>query len=186
MTRQTAAALTIAACTAAWGGLGIVAREVQSSALTIVFLQELQAAIVTALAALVWRRSLLRPPPFRVAVLGVLLAVHFVLFYGAVRHTSVASAVLVTYSAPIFVALLAPAILRERISTTAVGALALSACGMGLISMSGGGEVHASGLGLALLAAITYALLIVLLKRWAQDTHPLTTAIWQSVAAAAV
>src|SRR5438067_666122 len=166
MSKRTAGALGIAACAAVWGGLGIVVREVHASAPSIVLLQELQATAVTALGALVWRRSLLRPPELRVALLGVLLAVHFLLFYAAVRHTSVASAVVVTYSAPIFVALLAPALLRERIPLVSVGALALSACGLALISAAGGGEVHPAGLALALLAAITYALLIVLLKRW--------------------
>lgn len=183
MSKRVAGGLTIAACAASWGGLGIVVREVHTSAPSIAFLQELQGTIVAAVAALVWRRSLLRPPPARVTLLGVVLAVHFLFLYAAVRNTSVASAVLVTYSAPIFVALLAPPMLGERISQTTVGALALSVLGMALISSSGGGTVHAGGLGLAVLAALAYALLVVLLKRWAHDTHPLTTAVWQGVAA---
>jgi DME family drug/metabolite transporter len=186
MSKRTAGALGIAACAFVWGGLGIVVREVHASGPSIALVQEVQATAVTALGAFVWRRSLLRPPDLRVSMLGALLAVHFLLFYAAVRHTSVASAVLVTYSAPIFVALLAPAMLRERIPPVSVGALVVSGCGMALISTSGGGEVHASGLGLALLAALLYALLIVLLKRWAHDTHPLTAAVWQSVAATVV
>jgi drug/metabolite transporter (DMT)-like permease len=124
-----------------------------------------------------------------VTALGVLLAVHFACLYGAFTETSVASAVLVTFSAPIMIALLAPALLRERVSRVTVVALAISAAGVAGISLAGGdggGSVRAAGIALALGAAVTYALIIVLLKRWTADVNPLTVVIWQGLAAAVV
>jgi drug/metabolite transporter (DMT)-like permease len=187
MSSRVTAPAAIAACAASWGGIGIVVRELDMPALAIAFFQELLAAAVAVLMALAWRRSALRPPPAGVAVLGVLLAAHFACLFGAVRATSVASAVLVTYSAPILIALLAPALLRERVSRVTVAALGVSAAGVAGIALAGGeggGGVHPGGLGLALLAAATYALVVVLLKRWTADLDPLAVVVWQPIAAA--
>jgi drug/metabolite transporter, DME family len=181
--------LTIAACAASWGGIGVVVRELDMPPLAIAFFQEALSAAVAVLVALVWRPAALRPPRPTVMVLGFVLAAHFACLFGAVRETSVASAVLVTYSAPILIALLAPALLGERVSRVAIVALAVSAVGVAGISLAGGeggGAVHAAGIGLAVLAAITYALVVVLLKRWTADVNPLTVVVWQAGAAALV
>jgi drug/metabolite transporter (DMT)-like permease len=157
--------------------------------LAVAFFQELLSALVGILAALVWRPVALRPPRPAVVALGVVLAAHFACLFGAVRSTSVASAVLVTYSAPILIALLAPALLRERVSRTSVIALGVSAAGVAGIALAGGdggGAVHPAGIGLALLAAVTYALFVVLLKRVTADVNPLSVVIWQAAAAALV
>jgi drug/metabolite transporter (DMT)-like permease len=50
----------------------------------------------------------------------------------------------------------------------------------------GGRGVHAAGIGLALLAAITYALVVVLLKRLTANVDPLRVVVWQAAAAALV
>jgi DME family drug/metabolite transporter len=61
--------------------------------------------------------------------------------------------------------------------------------GITAISLAGGtgGEaVRPLGVVLAIFAAITYALIIVLIKRWAADVNPLTFVFWQEVTAATV
>ena len=187
MSTRVLASLAIAACAASWGGIGIVVRELDMPSLAIACFQELQGALVAAAIALALRRpGALRPPPLAVTALGLVLALHFVCLFGAVRATSVASAVLVTYSAPIMIALLAPALLRERVSRVTAAALAVSATGVAAIALAGGGDraVSADGIGLALLAAVTYALYVVLLKRLTADVNPITVAMWQAGAAA--
>jgi drug/metabolite transporter (DMT)-like permease len=189
MSRRTTGTVTIALCAASWGGIGVVVRELDMPPLAIAFYQELLGAAVAGLVALLWRPDALRRPRPSVIALGVLYAAHFACLFGAVRETSVASAVLVTYSAPILIALLAPALLGERVSRVTVVALGVSGLGVAGISLAsgeGGGGVHASGIGLALLAAATYALGIVLLKRWTADVNPLTVVVWQSCAATLV
>jgi len=181
--------MAIAACSASWGAIGVVVRELDMPPLAIAFFQELLSAAVAVIAALVWRPGTLRPPRPAVILLGVLLAAHFACLFGAVRETSVASAVLVTYAAPILIALLAPALLGERISRISIAALGVSAAGVAGIALAGGeggGAVHAAGIGLAVLAAVTYALVVVLLKRWTADVNPLTVVVWQAGAAALV
>jgi drug/metabolite transporter (DMT)-like permease len=121
--------------------------------------------------------------------LGVLLALHWVLFFAAINETSVASAVLITYTAPVFMAMLAPVILGERLTRVTIGALAVSLAGTALIALSsgqGGEEVTAHGVGLALAAAVTMALLIVLLKRFGAGTDPVTVVFYESLVATLV
>lgn len=188
MSRRTTGSLAIAVCAAGWGAIGIVVREVHMPVLAVAFFQEALSSLVAVAAALVWRPAALRPPRPAVVALGVVLAAHFAALFGAVRSTSVASAVLVTYSAPIMIALIAPALLRERVSRASVVALAVSAAGVAGIALAGGhgGGVHAAGVGLALLAAATYALFVVLLKRVTVDADPLGVVAWQAGAAALV
>jgi drug/metabolite transporter, DME family len=182
--------LVIAACALSWGTIALVVREVDLPALTLVFVRvALSALSLAGILLLVGRTQALRPPPRTIYVLGVLLAIHWSLYFASIKETSVASAVLVTYVAPVFMALLAPVMIRERITRVTVGALAVSLAGVALISLGGGeggGEVRAFGVALAVGAAITYALLIVLLKRWAADVDPLTVVVYQDVTAAVV
>jgi drug/metabolite transporter (DMT)-like permease len=190
VSRHTTGSLLIAGCATTWGIVGIIVREVDAPAMTIVFFRVALAALfLLAALSLAGRRDLLRRPPWPVLAFGVLLAIHWSLYFQAIKETSVASAVLVTYSAPIFVSLMAPFMLRERVPATSIVALVVSAAGIVLITLSGGGggaEVRPLGIGLAVLAAITYALLLVLTKRYAADVEPVTLVCWESIVASVV
>lgn len=191
MPGHTLGSLTIAACALSWGAIGIIVREVDLPAMAIVFWRvALSAAAVAALLAVARRRELFDLRGNRAAfALGVLLAVHWSLYFAAIKETSVASAVMITYAAPIFMALLAPVLIGERVPRVSVAALAVSIVGILLITLSGGdgsGEVRALGVALAVLAAVTYAFLIVLVKRWAAELHPVTFVLYQSATAAVV
>ncbi|HVE69484.1 MAG TPA: EamA family transporter [Solirubrobacteraceae bacterium] len=190
MSRHTTGALLIAACALTWGFIGIVVREIDLPALAIVFFRVLlSASFIALLLAIARRRDLLRRPPGAVLWLGVLLAIHWGLYFAAIKETSVASAVLITYAAPIFMAMLAPVLIREHVPRSSVAALGVSMAGIAAISLSGGSggeEVRIVGAVLALGAAITYALLIVFLKRWAANVHPMTLVAWQEGTAAVV
>lgn len=189
MSRRAIAPATIAACAATWGGLGILVRELDMPPLAIAFFQELESTLVAVAAALVWRPAALRSPPRGAIAVGVVLAVHFGCLFAAVRETSVASAILVTYSAPIMIAILAPLVLRERVSRRSAAALGVSAAGVAAIALAGGGaggSVRLVGVGLALLAALAYAVVVVGAKQvMSSDVDPLRLVIWQGAAAAA-
>lgn len=190
MSRHTTGSLLIAGCALSWGVIAVIVREMSLPATTIAAYRVLMSAAAVALIlVLIGRRDLLRPPPKVVLMLGVLLAVHWSLFFASLKATSVASAVLVTYSGPIFMALLAPVLIGERVPGISIGALSVSAAGVALISFStggGGDAVRPAGIVLALLAAISMALLIVLIKRWCADIDPRTVSVYQDTAATVV
>lgn len=188
MSRHTSASLTVAGCALLWGLVAIIVRRLDMPAMAIVFYRVLLAATAIALALLLARRSeLLRTPNRAVLLLGVLLALHWTCFFAAIQATSVASAVLVTYSSPVLIAILAPAVLGEHVPSLSVVALAVSLGGIALIALSGdGGDVRLTGVALALGAALTNALLFVGFKRFAADVAPVTVVLYETVVAAVV
>jgi drug/metabolite transporter, DME family len=190
MPRHTLGSLTIAGCALSWGFISIIVRELDLPALAIVFYRDALAVAAIALAlVLMGRRDLFRLPTPAVLWLGVLLAAHWGLFFTAIKETSVASAVLITYAAPIFMALLAPVLIREHVPAVSIGALAVSLGGIALITLSGGSgdeAVEPLGVVLAVLAAITYAFLIVLLKKYAANVDPVTVVLYEAIVVTAV
>lgn len=182
--------LVVAACATAWGLIALVVREIELPALAIVFWRVvLTAAAVAVTLVLMRRRDLFGVPNRAVFGLGVLVAVHWAAYFAAIKETSVASAVLITYAAPVLTAMIAPAVLGEHVPRSSVAALAVSAGGVALITLSGGegeGAVRGLGVALAMVAAVSFAFLLVLLKRYAADVDPLTWVLWESIAGAVV
>ncbi len=91
---------------------------------------------------------------------GVLLGLHFIAFIESLYHTSVASASVLVWTNPIFIALLGFVFLRERLSLPLAAGIVVSVTGAVLL---GWGDLHettgqapnpALGNGLALTAAL--------------------------------
>ena len=67
---------------------------------------------------------------------GVFLSIHFATWITSLEYTSVASSVVLVQTAPLFVALLSPLILRERLSRSIVAGLILALIGSLIIGLS--------------------------------------------------
>jgi drug/metabolite transporter (DMT)-like permease len=109
--------------------------EPGAPALEIAFWRTGWAALLLSLPMLLWRRQevrrLGRDDLVRIGAAGLFLALHFVLWIEALRHTSVASASVLVSIHPIFLALLGYWWLRERLSRpTIVGILLATVGGM--------------------------------------------------------
>lgn len=187
MSRHTVGSLLVAGCATTWGFIGIIVRELDMPAMAIVFFRVLFSAgsLVAVLAATGRLRSL-RLGSWALPSLGVLLAIHWTAYFAAVQETSVASAVVVTYAAPVLMALIAPMLLRERVTRVTVLALGVSVVGVGLIAAGGGegsGAVRLVGVALAVGAAVTQAFLIVLIKRYSEGVDPIAAVFWTDVVA---
>ena len=187
MSRHTLGSLMIAGCALSWGFIAVIVRELDMPALAIVFYRVLlSAGVLTFVLLILGRRDLLRPPRPAVLGLGVLLGVHWCFFFAAIKETSVASAVLVTYTGPVFIALIAPLLIREQLERVTIGALAVASLGIVLVTTwgGGGGAVRPYGVALAVLAALTFAVLIVLLKKYAAAVDPVTVVLYEDGVAA--
>lgn len=182
------AMLLLAACTVAQGSIAILVRQVDLSAMSIVCIRAgLGAATIGAIAIALGRARMLRFPGVAPLGLGILVAGQFSLYFAAIQETSVASAVVITYAAPVFIALFAPILLNERLTIVDGGALIVSLGGVGLIALGDGtGEVRTLGVLLALGGALTFALLLVLFKRYAAQLNAVTVVFWELVVAAVV
>jgi len=163
-------------------------RQIELPAAAIVCVRvALGAATIGLLALALRRRDILRLPGKAPLGLGLLVAAQFTLYFAAIQETSVASAVVVTYAAPVFLLVLAPVILGERLTRVRIAAVGVSLTGVALIALgSGTGQIRALGVGLAAAAALAFALLLVLFKRFAADLDATTVVFWESVVAAVV
>lgn len=115
-------------------------------------------------------RSAIRANLLRLCVSGALIGLNWILMFEAYRYTTVATATLCYYMAPVFTLLGAPFVLHERL-TPRKGVCVLAAL-LGMVLVSGvarsGFTVGASewrGVALALAAAVIYAVVVLINKR---------------------
>jgi drug/metabolite transporter (DMT)-like permease len=176
--------LGLAALATSWGLIAVLAGAVALGAVPLAFLRLALAAITLAVVALATRRlPLLRPGSHLPALiaLGVVQAAHWWLFFETVKRGSVALAVLTFYTAPLFLAVLAPLFLPERLSNVALGALVPGGIGIALVALAGDGGNAFGWIALAcgIGSALTFAVLLVLSKRLLHArAAPLTVAFW--------
>ncbi len=113
-------------------------------------------------------RAIFKKMPLLVAS-SVALGLNWILLFEAYRYTTVATATLCYYFAPMFIILASPFILRERI--TAKKLLCVLAALLGMVFVSGvvpGGlptKKEALGIALGLAAAVLYATVVLLNKQ---------------------
>jgi RarD protein len=120
---------------------------------------------------------------------GALLTFHWVMFLKALNNLSIGDAEFITYLAPVLVAVLAVFLLKEKLEGMTVLSLLLALGGMYLISLTGQtGEagLNGSGLAYALTAAVSYAFLLIILKKLREDTPTLTITFYQTAVNAAL
>jgi drug/metabolite transporter (DMT)-like permease len=166
--------LLIAAAGVIWGTIPLVLRAADGASLVKVFYRVLFAGIVI-VAWLALRGGLdeVRRLPRRKLVQligqGAILTVNWVLFLTALDLTNVATAELLGYMGPVFVAALAPFVTGERFDRRIVVPMLLAVGGIVVIlapqglAVAGGKQLL--GAGLAFASALTYAILLLRSKR---------------------
>jgi drug/metabolite transporter (DMT)-like permease len=175
--------LAVAGIAASWGFVSVIAAGVDLPAAALVFWRCAIAAVtVPALVLIVRRLPLLVVEQRRPQVMGLalLVAVHWALLFETLKLASVAVAILTVYTAPIFLAVLAPLLLPEARSRIGLIALAISAPGIALIALGGEGGAAADpvAVGTGLGAAITYALIVIWTKSLVLNIAPVAVAFW--------
>lgn len=157
-----------------WGTIPLVLRAADGASLIKVFYRVFFAGIVlggwmAATGGLAEVRRLPRRKLLQLAGQGAILTVNWVLFLTALDLAQVATAELLGYMGPVFVAMLAPLVTGERFDRRIVLPLALALGGIVVIlvpkGIAVGGGREALGAGLAFASAITYAVLLLRSKR---------------------
>jgi len=182
----------LGALAASWGLIAVLAASVDLGAEALTFWRLALAAVTLGAVAVAAGRASLLAPHGRLgalALLGVVQGAHWLLFFEAVDHGSVALAVLTFYAAPLVIALVAPIVLPERYSPVVLVSCGVGAVGILAIALGGGGTeggrsplAIAAGLG----SAVTYAALVILSKRLlAAAVPPVTIAFWDCLVGAA-
>jgi drug/metabolite transporter (DMT)-like permease len=172
----------LASLSASWGLIAVLIAAVDLDAEPLAFLRLSLAAVTLGAIALAARRSLRVGAALGgLIVLGVAQGAHWLLFIEAVKLGSVALATLTFYTAPVLIALAAPALLGERLSNVALGALVVGGVGVALVVLNGqdGGSFSLEAVAAGLGSAATYAAIVIVSKRLLRDrVEPLTVAFW--------
>ncbi len=112
-------------------------------------------------------RAALRRNLWKLLVSGVFLGANWILFLEAQLHTTVAAATVCYYMAPVIVMLLAPFVLRERLTLLKVCCILVAFLGVIMVSglFDSGARLVAKGNLLALCAAFLYAAIVLINKK---------------------
>ena len=162
-----------------WSSLGIFVRKVNLPNVGIVFYSCLIAGILQfiIISSSGLLKSAIKTNSSKRDVLFLFLVpISFIanslFFYYAFRNTTIANAVLTHYTAPVFVALMAPFFLKENIRITTWAAIALSSIGLWFILQGAESETaiplsssEKMGIIAGALSGLAYAFLIILIRR---------------------
>jgi len=165
----------IAVAALIWGSMGVLIRLAGLAPVVTVFWRSIFATSAIGLLLLVTRearRIVVHRHRVLLPLTGILLLLSMLAFARAVQLTTIANAILVVYTAPVLIALLAPVTLGERFKRSTVLALALAIAGIVLIVVPQGlgvGTRHLVGIGFAGVAAVAYASLVLIGKRVIAD-----------------
>ena len=170
--------------TAAWGTIPLIVRSVDLSSQQLVAMR-LWLGALPLLVVLLSRGvpRLTRWQWLKVIGLGGLLAFHWVAFFWSLNTTTVAIALVLVYLAPVAIATLAPTVLGEPLRARAAGALAVALAGVILVARPGEGAT-VEGVISGLVAAVTFAGLVLAGKPIAQQIGPLRLATLETSVAA--
>jgi drug/metabolite transporter (DMT)-like permease len=98
--------------------------------------------------------------------------VNNITYFYSLGHTTVSNAVFTHYTAPLFVAVLAPLLISERLQRVTLISLPLAVAGMALIVLAGGGlrfgGEHTRGILAGTISGLAYAFLIIVSRKLSQ------------------
>jgi drug/metabolite transporter (DMT)-like permease len=175
--------VAVALASIANGSIGVMVTYAQMPATMLLCLRMAFAAAalgIVVVAAGSWRDLLLPGAPLRVLAISVSLALNLILYFLAIRYTGVAVAIFLSYLAPVYLAFIAPRILRETTERIVYVAVSIGLTGMALILVPGllleGMDLTPKGLSCAVGAGIMYALYLLFAKSL-RTRHVRSTAV---------
>lgn len=172
---------------ALWGTSGYFARIIGLPAVTTAFYRMLVPTMAIGAYFLVTGHRIATHRLRTRILASVLNVVRMIFYFIAYANTTMANAVVMLYTWPIFAALFGRILLGERISRTRAALLALAFAGVPLLYLGNAPNAHMNhtlGMSAMLLSAAFHALAIVLLKRAGTGGNDFETPFFQNVAGA--
>ncbi|MDR1832416.1 MAG: DMT family transporter [Fusobacteriaceae bacterium] len=157
---------------AIFGTVGLFVRNIDLEPGEISFYRCVIAMVIITTIVLVKRRGDWRVPLHGQWILilasGFVLGLNWMFLFAAYKYTTISNGVLCYYMAPVFVLILSPPILKEKVPLRKYIFVVTALVGMGFLvganlrDMNGR---HLTGIGFGILAAAFYAGLIILIKK---------------------
>ena len=153
------------------GSIGVIVTYADMPATMLLCLRMVFAAAALGLVVLAtgsWRDLRTPGAPLRLIGISIALSLNLILYFLAIRYTGVAVAIFLSYLAPVYLAFVAPLVLKERTERVVYVALAIGLAGMALILVPGlvleGVDLSAAGLFCGWAAGVMYAVYLLFAK----------------------
>lgn len=167
-----------------WGSYGLFVQMLPYPPEVVVFFRFLFGAItLVVFAALTGKLSQLKPSSHwkTMVVISAINSTSWLALSRAITYTSVGNGFILYYTAPCFVVMLAPLLLKERLEKKSVAALVF--CFVGIVTIMGLGELGSGervwqGNLLGLSSGLTYALYVLGLKRMPESALGLNSNVY--------
>lgn len=174
MTPASKALLQIHFCVVLWGFTAILGKLITLPALPLVWWRMLIVIVVLALLPRFWRaaRALPRRLLLVFAGIGVVVALHWLTFYGAIKLANASVAATCMAVGPIFMALLEPWVARRRFDPRELAIGVTAVPGVALVVGGTPAGMHA-GIAVGILSALLVAIFGSLNKRYVERGDPL-------------
>lgn len=168
-----------------WSSLGVIVRLSGIEVHVLIFYSMVVSMIAqgTFLSQRRFRRQIPGIKTLKYAlILGILSLVNTFTYFYAFQNTTISNAVLTHYTAPVIVALIAPFLLKEKISQRIIIVMVMASAGL-WIMLDGFSlkESEAAGIAAGLFSGFAYAVLIIFLRMHAQKFHPLVLAFFTNL-----
>ena len=191
-TRRTAMA-SLASSMFIFGTIGIFVRNIGLPSSLIALVRSVVGLLfllaVTALKKEGFSLAAMKGKLLLLALSGILMGFNWILLFEAYRYTTVATATLCYYLAPVFLILASPFALKERLTAKKLLCVFVALAGMipvsGVLQAGFSGVQELKGILLGASAALLYACVVLMNKR-SGEAPPLKRTMVQMAAAAAV
>lgn len=167
-----------------FGSIGMYVRNIPLSSGQIALARGIIGSISLLLAGRLVKQKLsmksIRQNLILLIISGAAIGFNWILLFEAYKYTTVPKATLSYYFAPVFVMFLSPIVLKERLTPKKILGISAALMGMFLITGIGGdsGTSDLIGIGYGLLAAVLYAL-VVMINKFLKGLSGLETTIVQ-------
>ena len=155
------ARIYLVSAAAGWSVGGLLIKEIDTSALTIVFFR----CFFSALLLSIFLRGRRFPTGLDSGVAIFLFLALLVTFVASTKETTAANAIFLQYTAPVYVVIAAPFLLGERLRRADVPAMALCLVGIAVLFLGNWGSGDAFGLALGAISGLFFGLFFVWLRR---------------------
>lgn len=178
MTLRTKSLLLLLAAAFFWSLSGVLVKSIDWNPMALASSRSLVAGLAI---MFLTRRSLDLRPPNKAQWLGaIFMALVSLAFVTATKLTTAANAILLQYTAPVWVAIFAPLVLRERTSGRDWFFIAVTFSGMALFFMDSVSGEGLLGIILAIFSGMAFAALPMAL-RYVKDDQPFKCLIYGNI-----
>ncbi|MGY3231041.1 drug/metabolite transporter (DMT)-like permease [Luteibacter sp. HA06] len=167
--------LQIHFCVLLWGFTAILGKLITLAALPLVWWRMLLVSVTLLCVPRVWRGIRALPPKLLLsyAGIGVIVALHWLTFYGAIKLANASVAATCIALCPVFLAIVEPLVARRRFDPRELLIGAAVVPGVALVAGGVPGEMR-SGLAVGVLSALFVAFFSALNKRLVDQADSLT------------